>query len=199
VTTVSGAVAHAGVGQAGTNGSPGCDIHVEVVAWPVDAEEREALAEAGRPRLLLVEAGMVPPTPPDCFEDWVRVPAGEEEVKARIAALRLRVAHHRRDAPVLDREGCLRMGERWVHLPPIEARLAGALLERFGTVVGPSTLLRAGWPGGTPSRNTLDVRIHRLRRRLEPLGLGLRTVRRRGWILEVAPGSGGDGAHRNGH
>jgi DNA-binding winged helix-turn-helix (wHTH) protein len=65
----------------------------------------------------------------------------------------------------------------------VEARLAGALLDRFGRVVGAATLMRAGWPGEPASRGKLDVRIHRLRRRLVPLGLEVKTVRQRGWLL----------------
>jgi DNA-binding response OmpR family regulator len=37
-----------------------------------------------------------------------------------------------------------------------------------------------------PSRNALDVRILRLRRRVADLGLAVRTVRHRGYLLEIA-------------
>lgn len=43
---------------------------------------------------------------------------------------------------------------------------------------------RAVWPGQAPGRNALDVHILRLRRRLLPLGLAIRTVRSRGYLLE---------------
>jgi DNA-binding response OmpR family regulator len=71
-----------------------------------------------------------------------------------------------------------------VPLPPVEARLTDALLERFGAVVSRESLARAGWPDGAPGRNALDVHVLRLRRRINPLGLAIRTVRARGYLLE---------------
>ena len=41
-------------------------------------------------------------------------------------------------------------------------------------------------PGTAPGRNVLDVHVLRLRRRLAPLGLAIRTVRSRGYMLEQA-------------
>ena len=78
----------------------------------------------------------------------------------------------------------LRLGSEWVSLPPVEARLMGALLERYGAVVSRDALARAGWPSGAPGRNALDVHMLRLRRRLGPLALAIRTVRSRGYLLE---------------
>jgi DNA-binding response OmpR family regulator len=61
-----------------------------------------------------------------------------------------------------------------------------ALLDRAGAVVSRDTLARAGWPDGAPGRNALDVHVLRLRRRVDPLGLVIRTVRSRGYLLETA-------------
>lgn len=144
------------------------------------------------PRLLLVEDGLLPPEPADCLEDWVRVPASEVDVRARTAALSLRAAVHAMAVPDLDGDGVLRFGGDWVPLPPVEARLMRALLDRFGAVVSRDALARAGWPEGAPGRNALDVHMLRLRRRLEPLALAIRTVRSRGYLLEAAS----VGAHR---
>jgi two-component system, OmpR family, response regulator len=175
-------------GQNGSGAGP-----VALVAWPTEAALREALAARGRPRLLVLAEGVTPPPAPDCLEDWIHVPASEEEMRARIDALAARAESHLPGAPHLDDEGFLRYGSRTVHLPPVEARLVGALVERFGRVVGANTLVRAAWPQGTSSRGTLDVRISRLRRRIGPLGLVLRTVRQRGWMLDVAGAGDGDG------
>jgi DNA-binding response OmpR family regulator len=70
----------------------------------------------------------------------------------------------------------------------VERTLAGALTERLGAVVGREPLAQRAWPGGLPTRNALDVHMLRLRRRLEPLGLEVRTVRSRGYVLQPAGG-----------
>jgi DNA-binding winged helix-turn-helix (wHTH) protein len=54
----------------------------------------------------------------------------------------------------------------------------------MGLVVHRDALAAAGWPDGAPGRNALDVHVLRLRRRLAPVGLGIRTVRSRGYLLE---------------
>lgn len=138
----------------------------------------------GEARLLLVEDGQPPPRVVDCLEDWIRVPAPEEDVRARVDALAARSQAHEDKLPGLDANGVLRYDGRWVSLPPLEARLTATLLDRFGAVVGRDTLIRAVWPGQAPGRNALDVHILRLRRRLQPLGLVIRTVRSRGYLLE---------------
>ena len=145
------------------------------------------------PRLLLIEDGVVPPDAADCLEDWVRVPASEVDVRARTAALARRAAAHGTSAsvPDLDADGVLRFGGGWVSLPPVEARLMRVLLERFGAVVSRDALARAGWPEGAPGRNALDVHMLRLRRRLDPLALAIRTVRSRGYLMEAM------GSHRS--
>ncbi|MBV9935373.1 MAG: helix-turn-helix domain-containing protein [Actinobacteria bacterium] len=77
----------------------------------------------------------------------------------------------------------LRYQGRSVFLSPVEMRLVATFLERYGAVVGRHTLSRAGWVGEVPSRNALDVKIFRLRQRIEPLGLEIRTVRARGYLF----------------
>jgi DNA-binding winged helix-turn-helix (wHTH) protein len=86
----------------------------------------------------------------------------------------------------------------------VEARLTAALIERFGAVVSREQLARSGWPKGAPGRNALDVHVLRLRRRIGPLGLAIKTVRSRGYLLEAeletvpAPtSSGGPGLERD--
>ena len=161
-------------------------MDVVLVRWPAEADRRGRLCDTGTPRLLLVEEGS-PPAPADCLEDWIRVPAEDADVRARMEALSMRVAQHQApDVPDLDVDGVLRFGGSWVSLPPVEARLTVALVERFGAVVGREALARAGWPDGAPGRNALDVHVLRLRRRLATVGLSIKTVRSRGYLLEAA-------------
>ena len=155
-----------------------------LVRWPRESERRDLLAQQSVPRLLLVEDGHPAPEAADCLEDWVRVPSNEDEVRARLLGLMARSRFHAHDVPELDADGVLRFAARWVALPPVEARLTAALLGRFGAVVSRSALARSGWPDGAPRRNALDVHVVRLRRRLAPIGLAIRTVRSRGYLLE---------------
>lgn len=166
--------------QYGDRRFPGVDV--VLVRWPIESSRRERLADESRPRLLLVEDGAEPPIGQDPLEDWVRVPASEVDVRARLATLSARARSGA--APLLDVDGVLRYGAPWVSLPPVEARLTRVLLERFGSVVSRESLGRAGWPDGAPGRNALDVHVLRLRRRLTPVHLAIRTVRSRGYLLE---------------
>ncbi len=163
-----------------------CLVDVALVPWPADADRLAELREAGLPRLLLVPADLDPPIGDDILEDWVRTPADPRDVQARVGTLRRRAS--RTLTPHLDENGRLHVGPSWVALSPIECRLVAVMLERFGSVVSRATLTRAGWPNGEPSRNQLDVHVLRLRRRLDPLGLVVRTVRARGYTLDRTDG-----------
>jgi DNA-binding response OmpR family regulator len=164
-------------------------VDVPFVRWPEDHEKLEQLRQEGTPRLLLVDADAPSPVVADCLEDWVRLPAADADVRARADALRLRAARHGAPEAEVDPQGVVRVGDRSVVLPPVEAALAVVLAERMGAVVGRGALLRAAWPDGEPDRNLLDVRILRLRRRLAPLGLVIRTVRARGYLMELETAS----------
>jgi DNA-binding response OmpR family regulator len=159
-------------------------MDVVLIRWPNEEPRREELREAGVPRLLLVESGAAPPAAVDEIEDWIRVPADEVDLHARVENLDRRAREREHVEPELDDDGVLRVGAGWVPLPPVEARLTAALVDRYGAVVSRDSLSRAGWPDGAPGRNALDVHVLRLRRRLAPLGLAIRTVRSRGYLLE---------------
>ena len=160
-------------------------MDVAVVRWPSEGERREALRDAGLPRVLLVEGDAAPPES-ECFEDWVRMPADDAELAARVRAVEARTRAHLDHVPRLDDDGLLWFEGRWVALTPLEVRLVEVLLERFGTVVGQRAMVAAGWPGSEARRNLLDVHMLKLRRRLAPAGLTIRTVRSRGYLLEAA-------------
>jgi DNA-binding response OmpR family regulator len=161
-------------------------MDVTVIWWPAEQEQREALAVKHRPRLLLLNGEAAPPIGDDCLEDWVRLPAPDADVKSRIETLAIRAKAHVAP-PSIDGDGVLRIDDSWVPLPPVEARITTALLERFGAVVPRQALTTAGWPDADgPGRNALDVHILRLRRRIHPVGLAIRTIRARGYLLEHA-------------
>lgn len=162
-------------------------MDVVLVRWPDEHDRREELRRSRRPRLLVLDDSAPPPTSLDLLEDWIRLPADDTDVAARVASLERRAAEESGGVPSLDEDGVLRVDGQWVALPPVEARLTEALLERFGAVVSREALARSGWPNGAPGRNALDVHVLRLRRRVEPLHLVIRTVRSRGYVLEAAP------------
>lgn len=159
-------------------------VDVVLVRWPLEEERRLRLQQEGTARLLLVEAGTAPPAIQDCLEDWVRIPAADADISARVSTLTARQREHERRVPELDVDGVLRYEGAWVGLPPVEARLMESLIARFGAVVSRDQLARNGWPEGAPGRNALDVHVLRLRRRIAPLGLAIKTVRSRGYLLE---------------
>jgi DNA-binding winged helix-turn-helix (wHTH) protein len=156
-------------------------VDVSLVHWPAEADRLERLRARGEPRLVVVEQGP-PPTTDDWLEDWLRTPVDEDEVRIRLETLRTRARNHTDELTLED--GVLRAGRHVVVLPPIQARLATALLERRNAVVSRETLLRRGWPEEKPTdRNVLDVHLARLRRLLAGTDLEIRTVHRRGYLL----------------
>ena len=152
---------------------------VQLIHWPAEKNRLAELRADGRPRLLLIDAQEPAPISSDPLEDWVRLPAADSDIQARVEALGMRTP----EPPKLDADDVLWHGKDWIALGPVEVKLMEVLLERFGKVVGRDVLVRRAWPDERPSRNVLDVHVLRLRRRLGPLGLQLHTVRKRGYLL----------------
>jgi len=160
-------------------------MDVVLVRWPEEDVRLRQLRETGSPRLLLLNSESEPPESADCLEDWIRLPADDRDMRARVARLASR-SETQQPAPQVDGDGLLRYRGRWVALSPVESALAITLVDRFGAVVGRDTLARRAWPEGTPTRNALDVHMLRLRRRIAPLGVEVRTVRSRGYLMQAA-------------
>jgi len=160
-------------------------MDVVLVRWPEEDVRLRELRETGSPRLLLLNGESEPPESADCLEDWIRLPADDRDVRARVTRLASR-SETQQPAPQVDGDGLLRYRGRWVALSPVESALAITLVDRFGAVVGRDTLARRAWPEGTPTRNALDVHMLRLRRRIAPLGVEVRTVRSRGYLMQAA-------------
>jgi DNA-binding response OmpR family regulator len=160
-------------------------MDVEIVRWPSERPRLHELRDAGSPRLVLVAASARAPMPTDDLEDWVRLPATDEDVRLRVEVLRGRVQRGRTEVPVLEPDGVLRFRGAKTPLAPMEIRLVEVFLARYGAVVGRDRLVAAGWPGERIDRNVLDVHILRMRRRLDPLGLIIVNVRNRGYMLDA--------------
>lgn len=161
---------------------------VKLVRWPAESERRARYKAMGVMRLLVVEGGAPAPICSDICEDWVRAPISKDDLRARLATLRAKAEAYR--MPQVDPYGILRLAGRSVTVSRTETDLLDCLIRQFGALV-PRETLQECLPGrgGGVSRNALDLHIMRIRRRIKPLGLVIRTVRGRGYLIEShAPG-----------
>src|SRR4249919_86413 len=94
-----------------------------VLKWPGDRERLVAARRDGVPRLVLVDPAASPPAGSDILEDWVRLPATDEDIQWRVENLELRAVGRADQRPILDPEGLLRYEGRITVLTPIEQRL----------------------------------------------------------------------------
>src|SRR5688500_5509237 len=110
-------------GAAGPPSRP--DDGVRLVRWPEERQLLEQLRAQRVPRPLLA-ASAAAPVVEGCEEDWVRRPADDSDVRARMAAVAARSALHQ-PLPRVGPDGRLRRADEWIALSPIEHRLAQAL------------------------------------------------------------------------
>ncbi|WP_369201032.1 helix-turn-helix domain-containing protein [Streptomyces sp. PU-14G] len=145
---------------------------------------REEFRTLGLPRILVVEAGLEPPVCEDIYEDWVRAPVASHDLKARADALVQR--YYRNRSPQLDESGVLWFASQSVTLSPKQAELLVLLVAQFGKVV-PREALRFQFAQdeGPMTRNALDLHMMRIRNRINALGLTIRTVWGRGYVLDT--------------
>jgi DNA-binding response OmpR family regulator len=153
---------------------------VVIIRWPEGQDEVDRLEQLRVPRLLLVDPDVSPPRCASCLEDWIRLPADDADVRARIASLASRALQHPY-RPTLDECGALACRGRRIFVSELDQRILTPLLARFDDVVAEGELLGA-WPGHAQN-NALRVHLSRLRRRLEPLGLTIIAVRNKGYTL----------------
>ena len=90
--------------------------------------------------------------------------------------------------PEIDDFGLLRHQGSWIALSDRTETIMRALIAARGRALTRHELASATWPDGGRSPHALDVHIHRLRPRLAGVGLAIRTLRGRGFMLEALPG-----------
>jgi DNA-binding winged helix-turn-helix (wHTH) protein len=157
---------------------------VKLLRWPAEAAQRERYRALGVLRLLVVEGGVPAPISSDVREDWVRAPITDDDLRVRIATLRAKAEAHR--LPQVHPHGVLRFGGQTITVSRTETDLLECLVRQFGMPV-PREMLQECLPDrpGGSSRNALDLHIMRVRKRIAPLGLAIRTVWGLGYLLEA--------------
>jgi hypothetical protein len=162
------------------------DERVVTLHWPAPQDVRDAIAATGRGCLLVVPPGAPPPEPPLLpLEDWIREPVNriEEELRIRELTRRQQARHH---GLVLDGDGLLHVGERWVALSRLEQSLVAPLLTSPNRPVGLDEVRRAYVAaGGTDDLTPLRRALSRLRARLAPLEVRVHLLSGRAVLLEV--------------
>ena len=128
-------------------------------------------------------------------DDFIAKPFDLTVLTAKIQALLRRTYDFAGAATLLEcggailnlADGTLSCGEQKLTLTKNEHRILQVLFESRGRIVSRQTLMQRLWETDSfVDENTLSVNITRLRRKLEPLGLGglIRTKKGEGYLVE---------------
>jgi hypothetical protein len=158
---------------------------VAVLRWPEERVERQRLSRLGLPRLLLIDGPTAPPDDRACVEDWIRLPATDDDIVERLTSLHAR-SHTHPPAPIIDDWGQVSFRDHSVFLSPLEHALMQTFAHTFKTAVREAELMRCAWPDGDGSSNGLRVHVSRLRKRIAPLNLTITTIRGYGYLMTEA-------------
>jgi two-component system OmpR family response regulator len=131
-------------------------------------------------------------------DDYMAKPFALNELEARVRALTRRGAG---GGPTVVRHGSLSfdlvgriayVNEQVIDLSARELGLLEVLLQRIGRLVSKEQLVDhlCEW-GEEVSNNAIEVYVHRLRKKIEPSGVRIITVRGLGYCLEKAAASAG--------
>jgi DNA-binding winged helix-turn-helix (wHTH) protein len=163
-------------------------MDVRILRWPDQADEADRLASLGVPRLLLVAPGVAPPTETSCLVDWLRLPANDEDLRARLIALSERAAQHP-SRPVVNEYGQLSHRGTTAFLSSIDEQITKLLTKNFGQPVPADELVSRVWTDdGT--NEALRVHISRLRHRIAPLRLTITNIKGHGYVMREAETTG---------
>jgi hypothetical protein len=158
-------------------------IDVRLVRWPEEASFREELAALAVPRILILDDCILPPTPWDEIEDWVRAPVARAELDLRATTVARRA--DAREQPWLDADGLLWFRDRWAVVPRGQGPVIDALVANFGQVVRDDEIRQVFERSANSTHaEAVKTSMRRISDLLVPLGLLLTRVRGSGYLLE---------------
>lgn len=159
--------------------------NIQFLRWPHQSSQRQEFIDNRVPVLWIVESNVEAPECVDPLEDWVRPPLRQRDVDTRVDCLASRARSEQ--APTISADNVLYIKDSRLPLADSEAVIMTALVENFQKVVHRRKLAERGWGMASDEhRNALDLRILRLRRRIEPLNLSIVTVWGHGYLLDSA-------------
>jgi len=156
---------------------------VKFVRWPAESDIREQCKVRQHLCLLIVEHGAPPPDHLGLYEDWVRPPIVPEDLRARVRQLAARAVLN--EKPLLDPAGILYFRDASVTLSLTQCEILAPLISRYCQLVYRTELRDIlEQSGASSSSNAIDLHVMRLRRRLQLVGLAVRNVWGRGFVVE---------------